>query len=288
MSISAIISTHARPALLREAVESVRMQRHLPIELLVVDDVGDTDTRQVLDSLRPSCDFPVVHIVHQGSGASSSRNRGAFAAQGEWIAFLDDDDWWDREYLEAVHRAGLNSAAEVVVTQLRNVRDGVSLPVRVIQPGLIASEVIARNPGVTGSSVVITATAFNKLGGFDETLWVSNDKDFFYRTRRAGIEYELVTAPLVNKREHHTVRLTDHDGRRVAGFRAYYHKHRADMSPADRRHIRAMIAKTEMRRDQHPLRRAWAAVRLVGLGSAWERADRRLQAQPLHAIGAGS
>lgn len=87
--ISIIIPTYERPAWLKQAIESALSQTHDPIELIVVDD-GSTkiDTRTITSQ------YPQVGYVYQSNqGAGAARNTGIAASRGEFIQFLDDDDW---------------------------------------------------------------------------------------------------------------------------------------------------------------------------------------------------
>src|ERR1039457_1334097 len=88
--VSVIIATHNRASLVGEAIDSVLSQSEPVRELIVVDDGSSDATREQLfrygDRIRS-------FFCPQG-GASAARNFGIQAAQGRWIAFLDDDDVW--------------------------------------------------------------------------------------------------------------------------------------------------------------------------------------------------
>jgi len=100
---SIIIPVYNGAATLARAIESVLAQSWPAHEIIVVDD-GSTD-----NSLRVAKDFSTqVHVIHQtNAGVSAARNRGAAAATGDWLAFLDADDWyypdrlrWHAEWIE--------------------------------------------------------------------------------------------------------------------------------------------------------------------------------------------
>ena len=96
-TVSVVIPTYNRAALLVEAVESVLAQSVLPDELIVVDDGSTDDTRDVC-SRWPS---PVRYIYQPNAGVSAARNHGIGEARGRYIAFLDSDDVWRPEKLAA-------------------------------------------------------------------------------------------------------------------------------------------------------------------------------------------
>lgn len=89
--VSAIITTHNRVKLLQRAVESVFEQTYSNIELIVIDDASIDGTKKYCES----CSFRYVHISKSESkGGNYARNLGIRLAVGEYIAFLDDDDYW--------------------------------------------------------------------------------------------------------------------------------------------------------------------------------------------------
>ncbi|MGH7576184.1 MAG: glycosyltransferase [Longimicrobiales bacterium] len=89
-TVSVVIPTYNRAAMLAGAVHSAVSQDHKPLEILVVDDGSTDETRKVCER------FPgVVRYVYQENrGVSVARNRGLGEARGEYIAFLDSDDEW--------------------------------------------------------------------------------------------------------------------------------------------------------------------------------------------------
>ena len=95
---SVVIPAFNSAATLARAIESVRAQTWPAHEILVVDD-GSTDA-----TAEVAAGFDGVRLIRQkNSGVSGARNAGAAAATGDWLAFLDADDWYapDRLRLHA-------------------------------------------------------------------------------------------------------------------------------------------------------------------------------------------
>ncbi|MHB1402049.1 MAG: glycosyltransferase family 2 protein [Thiobacillus sp.] len=95
---SVVIPAFNSAATLARAIESVRAQSWPAHEIIVVDD-GSTDA-----SAEIAAGFDGVRLIRQkNSGVSVARNAGAAAASGDWLAFLDADDWYapDRIKLHA-------------------------------------------------------------------------------------------------------------------------------------------------------------------------------------------
>lgn len=96
--VSIVIATYKRSRLVPRAIESVRNQTYRNLEILVVDDGSPDNTRLVVESIQ---DNRIRYIRHEkNKGLPAARNTGIRVAQGEYIAFLDDDDEWREHKLE--------------------------------------------------------------------------------------------------------------------------------------------------------------------------------------------
>ena len=101
--ISIVIPTFNRADLIPKAIQSVLDQTYQNWELIIVDNFSDDGTKEVVDSFRDSR-ISMLLIPRTGSVAAS-RNFGVRHSKGEWIAFLDSDDWWFPEKLSSVREA---------------------------------------------------------------------------------------------------------------------------------------------------------------------------------------
>lgn len=91
-SVSVIIPTWNRELRLKKTIESVLVQTLFPLEILVCDDGLTDNTFEIVKSLNHS---KVKWILGEHSGLPAvARNRGIRESKGEWLAFLDSDDWW--------------------------------------------------------------------------------------------------------------------------------------------------------------------------------------------------
>ncbi len=102
-----VVRTRNRPALLREALESLRTQTVRPQQVVVVND-GGASPREVTDGFRDAFDV-VLEDSKQRRGRSAAANRGVALAREPLVAFLDDDDRCFPDHVErlvAGHRQG--------------------------------------------------------------------------------------------------------------------------------------------------------------------------------------
>ena len=91
--VSVIMPVYNGEKYIKQAVESVYRQG-VPLELLVIDDGSTDHTQEVLSVYEGREDFRYLKN-EKNMGAAGSRNRGVKEAKGEYIAYLDADDWWD-------------------------------------------------------------------------------------------------------------------------------------------------------------------------------------------------
>ncbi len=112
---SVIIPSYNRSKLLFEAISSVLHQRYKNWELIVVDDGSEPPAGSIVKQFD---DERIRYIRQENSGKSAARNRGIAAAEGEYICFLDDDDFYDPYHLESI--ASIIQAADYPVALIRS------------------------------------------------------------------------------------------------------------------------------------------------------------------------
>jgi glycosyltransferase involved in cell wall biosynthesis len=109
--VSAIIITHNRLPLLKRAIDSVKVQTYKNIELIVVDDASGDGTKEFCELQ----DFKYLHIdKSESKGGNHARNIGIQSANGEYIAFLDDDDYWLPTKIEKQVALALSTGVGVI------------------------------------------------------------------------------------------------------------------------------------------------------------------------------
>lgn len=96
--VSVIIPSYNREKVIQRAVDSVLNQIYRNIELIVVDDCSTDNTIDILSRIEDK--RLIVLRNEKNEGACVSRNKGILNSSGEYIAFLDSDDVWDKNKLE--------------------------------------------------------------------------------------------------------------------------------------------------------------------------------------------
>lgn len=187
MLVTVVIPAYNAEAFLLQAISSVLSQTHRDLELIVVDDGSTDESRELALSISD----PRVS-VHTGPnrGPSAARNVGLRQAVGEFVAFLDADDYWLPEKLEKQLSVMEHDPACLGVGALMRYEslDGKALGTAGHVIGVDDQESIAggRLMPFTLSSTLFRKFAVDALGGFDESLEVAADLDLMARLVALG------------------------------------------------------------------------------------------------------
>lgn len=184
---SIIIPLYNKAAYIEKAVESVLGQTFNDFELIVVDDGSTDDGPQRAERF----DDPRMMVVRQNNaGVSTARNNGVARASGEYICFLDADDWWEPTFLEEMHglitrypEAGIYGCSYYLVKQGKNRIAPIGIDPQ-FEHGLINyCKVYAQTlcmPLWTGA-VSIPRHIFEEQRGFKPHLKLGEDFDLWIR-----------------------------------------------------------------------------------------------------------
>jgi len=207
--ITVVITTRNRPESLFVSLASVLGQSLNDIELIVIDDASSPPASQVSGQFSDSRIRYFRNSARQG--LSASRNLGLFLAKSEYIAFLDDDDWWhpDRLAVQLPQIRSLSSVYAVVCCAQQVTRIGGSSYINHPQiKGLISQSLKSGHFGTISSSAVFRVKILRKLGGFDPALTSQVDHDIWMQLARGGYKAEFLDIPLVFTRDLGQPRMT--------------------------------------------------------------------------------
>ncbi len=195
--VSVVIPTFNRAPFLKKAIESVFAQGCRAIELVVVDDGSEDDTGDVVSGYKG----PVKYIKQRNKGVGAARNLGIKNSCGEFIAFLDSDDWWDRDKL-TVQLAEMRQGPDYLISHTQEVwyKNGRLLNQKKKHRkhhGYIFDKCLAMC-AVSMSTAMVRKGLFDAVGLFDEGFPCCEDYDFWLRVS-AKHEFLLIDRPLTLK-----------------------------------------------------------------------------------------
>lgn len=191
-TVTVVVPAYNAERYLGEAIASVRNQSVPPSEIVVVDD-GSTDGtaswRSRLGDVR--------WIAAPHAGAAAARNLGVRAATSRFLAFLDADDLWVPSKLERQWRAfddqpGLDMVFGYA-RQFRSADVDVRADLRVDTMPM---------PGIIPGTLLIAASAFERVGLFDERWRVGEFIDWYARAQALGVRSTVCPEVLLERRVH--------------------------------------------------------------------------------------
>lgn len=112
--ISVIIPCYNLAAYTRKCMDSVLRQTHKNLEVIVIDDGSSDETPEILREYAQK-DERVVFISQQNKGAGKAINYAITRARGEYITFVDNDDWVEPEMYEKLYKALTDNQADMAV-----------------------------------------------------------------------------------------------------------------------------------------------------------------------------
>ncbi|HEY9865292.1 MAG TPA: glycosyltransferase [Candidatus Obscuribacterales bacterium] len=191
--ISVVIPVYNGEKTIKKTIESVLKQTWQDFELIVINDGSQDATLEVLSSIQD----PRLRILsYDNAGLASSRNRGIDHAQGEYITFLDADDLWTPDKLEAQFQA-LEEHPEAAVAY--SWTDAIDEFDQFLHPdsrctlsGNVYPNLLLATFLSNGSNAMIRKTAFKEVGIFDESLKAAEDWEMWIRL---AAKYPFVVVP---------------------------------------------------------------------------------------------
>ena len=203
VAVTVIVPTRDRVHFLAQTLRSIRRQRAVDLEVVVVDDGSRPGQVEAVVAALQDDRFRVLRNS-TAQGVSAARNKGIDAARGAWVAFCDDDDLWSGDKLRSQLDAAGDASPGWIYTGSVNVNEagkvvGGRLP---LAPSQVVALLPQRNvvPG-GGSGVVVHRRLLDHAGPFDPRLRNTEDWDLWVRLSRLETP-RWVAAPMVGYRVH--------------------------------------------------------------------------------------
>jgi GT2 family glycosyltransferase len=202
---SIIITFHNQRHFIKDAMDSALSQRNAEFEVIVVDDAsvdeGQLTLKQYGDAIQLLC-------LQKNVGACAARNRGAAAATGEYLVFLDGDDAFLPWALEVYEKVVQAKRPKLILSSMRWFKESI--------PGLQFDEAPSqitivdyqdylrrdRGFGHSASSMVIAREAFERVNGWLEGFFPAEDNDLALRLGTAGRTIQILSPQTTWHRAH--------------------------------------------------------------------------------------
>lgn len=194
MLFSVIIPLYNKASYIKKAIDSVIKQSLTDYELIIVND-GSVDesgkiAEQSIKQYQQSLAFKIINQTNQG--VSTARNNGIAASNGDYICFLDADDWWEPTFLENIALliqeypdAGIYGTSYTIVNEHKHKTRIAPIGLnKDFEKGYINyCQVYAKTlcMPLTSISTCIPRHIFEELGGFNPLLKLGEDFDLWIR-----------------------------------------------------------------------------------------------------------
>lgn len=200
--VTIIIPTYKRPQFIERAIESCLEQIAVNVEIIVIDDNGLGTLEQI------QMERTLSRYIHNGSikyiahkinrRAAVARNTGIKNATGKYLAFLDDDDWFETDKLYSQIQTMEETQSGACICGFRRIYANKKVDTIPDLRGDLNFELLSFNiDHCAGSTLLIKKEVVDEINGFDETFVRHQDIEFIYRVSKAT-EICVVPKILVN------------------------------------------------------------------------------------------
>lgn len=195
--VSVIMPAYNSENTIAATLKSVRVQNHSELEIIVIDD-GSKDATANIANSSAKLDGRIRVYSYPNGGLPVARNRGIDRASGEFLTFIDADDLWTRDKVEAQlsllqehPQAGLAySLVDWIDESDQFIRDGSHIQAN----GDVLERLLIRNFTDNGSNILIRREVIDTVGKFNTRLAHAQD---FELCLRVAEKYEFVCVPEV-------------------------------------------------------------------------------------------
>ena len=116
--VTVIVPTYNTSKYIKKCIDSILNQTFKNIELIVIDDGSTDNTKDIIEKVN---DKRLKYVYKENGGVSSARNLGIDLSTGNYIMFVDSDDYIDKDFIEVVHNYATKTECDIVRCGYRNV-----------------------------------------------------------------------------------------------------------------------------------------------------------------------
>ena len=210
--VSVVVTAHNYAEYLETCLDSAVSQTYDNYEVVVVDDGSTDETPEILKEY--TYEYPDLFTVVRlsGEGLPTASNAGIDAAEGEYVVRLDADDYFDENILTVLaNYLDANPDVELVYPDYYTFDDGEEIIDHVRLPE-VGEEIKLLNRSPLAAGAMYRKSAWEQLGGYNESLDYQEDYDFWIRFI-SEFDVRNVNLPLMYYRQHDDSMSTNLSGR---------------------------------------------------------------------------
>ena len=219
--ISVIIPCYNDTDHIEKSIDSALNQSHKNLEVIVIDDGSNDNTKRILKSLEPKID---ILLSQENKGPSAARNKGVESATGEYLLILDSDDYFEPDFCEkAVAIMEENPNVKIVTCYARWFIDETNFQIYKPKGGPVEDFLISNS--AVGNSL-IRRRDFLDCKGYDEDLKSGfEDWELFIRLLATGGKAQVIPEILFHYRKRENSRSSQAMEKKYELQEYIYNKH---------------------------------------------------------------
>ena len=200
--VSVIVNFHNSEKYLSKCIQSALMQNYKNLELILWDNNSEDKSKKIIDTFR---DDRIKYFKNSNKeNLYKVRNMAIKKATGEFIAFLDSDDWWEQNYLSSREDFFKNESYDYSYCNsnffYEKLKKSKLYKTYKLPNGKIFNHLV-RDYLIIISGVILRKKIFEKFGLFNEKYNIIGDYDFFFRIAKSTNAHSIDN-PLLNYRVH--------------------------------------------------------------------------------------
>lgn len=200
--VSVIIPCYNDHKYIEEAIKSVNEQTHKDLEIIIIDDGSDVETKEVLKKIKQE---NLIVLYQENQGPSTARNNGIRHAKGDLILTLDADDYFEKTFVKKAIEVLEKEPKVGLVTCNGYIFDESGIVGEIISKEGSASDFLFVNTAIGNS--LFRKKCWSDIGGFDEKMKKGyEDWDFHISVLKYNWEIKVIEEYLFNYRNKYNSR----------------------------------------------------------------------------------
>lgn len=199
---SVVVTVYKNFTFINQAIESIAKQDYKHFEIIIVDTFfSENRKKKVLKRFQKKIKKILYLQFNNKMKAAGARNFGSSFAKGDYLVFLDDDDLWERSYLENLNKLINKKKYDLIVSEFSEFSN-LKTKYFFLPPKFNINDVYVYNPGIFPSNTAVKRKTFIRLNGYDTKNLYSSDKIILIEVLRKGYSYFVLKKNLVLRRIH--------------------------------------------------------------------------------------
>ena len=181
--ISVIIPSFNRAVFLEKCINSLCNQSYRPLEVVIIDDGSNDNTQSIVKKyieILNSSEFQIKYFHQKNMGAQVARNRGIKESTGDWLQFLDSDDYLEKDKLEIQLKSLKKFKADLAICDYKIINEEKNTISLIKNNGNLYFRVANGHSLFTGSVLIMRSIVENKIL-WNEKLYREQDKEFLFK-----------------------------------------------------------------------------------------------------------